>query len=110
MRDIINNKFDFNFDKFENNFLVFVYKNSKINIEDYYETSALISTKTSNNQKIIDNMEFYVFNNFMYFYNKTLEKEGKENTNGDAKDYMSEAKRMSKSSLSSSKSQLSKIK
>jgi hypothetical protein len=31
--------------------------------------------KTSNNQQIIEKMPFYVFNNFMVYYNRITEKE-----------------------------------
>lgn len=53
----------------------FVYKQSIINMDDYYRTSTIISYKTSNNQEIIDNMPYFVFNNFMVYLNEIIEKE-----------------------------------
>lgn len=44
-------------------------------MDDYYRTSTIISYKTSNNQEIIDNMPYYVFNNFMVYLNEIIEKE-----------------------------------
>lgn len=44
-------------------------------MNSYYETCALISSKSSNNQNIIDNLEYYVFNNLMVYFTKIQEKE-----------------------------------
>lgn len=52
-----------------------IYNASKVNQEDYYESCALISYKTSNNQNVIDSWPFWQFNNFLTFLNRILEKE-----------------------------------
>jgi hypothetical protein len=57
------------------NLLHYIYCNSLVDQNIYYETCALISSKTSNNQKDCENMEFYVFNNLMIYLNKIIDAE-----------------------------------
>lgn len=63
-----------------------IYKASKVNQEDYYESCALIAYKTSNNQNIIDSWPFWQFNNFLTFLNRILEKENGGEKNGENPD------------------------
>jgi len=57
--------------------------NSIIGQEEYYEISALISYKSSNNQAIINEMPFYVFNNYQVFLTKLMKREANEDENKD---------------------------
>lgn len=60
-------------------FLEFIYFNSKIDLDQYYETCVLISMHSSNSQSVINKMPYYVFNNWMIYYNKIIERQ-----NGDS--------------------------
>jgi len=61
----------------------YIYLNSIIGQEEYYEISALISYKSSNNQAIINEMPFYVFNNYQVFLTKLMKREANEDENKD---------------------------
>ena len=55
------------------------YKMSKINTENHYETCMLMSIKTSNNQEIIDRMEYNKFLILAKNLNKYIEAENNAN-------------------------------
>ena len=64
--------------------------------------------KTSNNQAILDNMEFYVFNNSLKFFQDIMEKENEGNkqsndSNASAEDAMKNAKQMQQRQMASFK-------
>lgn len=67
-----------------------IYFASIIDIESFHKTCVLISMKTSNTQSECENMPFYVFNNFMVFFNEISEKENNNNkdTDGDSGEAM----------------------
>lgn len=77
-------------------------------MDDYYRTCTIISYKTSNNQKIIDDMEFYVFNNFMIYLKDVIEDENKPSTgnNESAEQMKEDASKQLSSSMNKSKAML----
>lgn len=88
-----------------------IYRNSKIDISAYGKTSALISYKTSNTQEVIDNMEFYVFNNFMVYLEEIIDEENNEGSGDKTKsadDMKSDASKQLSSSMSKAKSMMPK--
>lgn len=79
--------------------LIEIYLRSKIDLNDYQRTCAYISIETTNNQNSINNMPFWIFNNYLVYVNKILEeKNGGDKGNEDAqKQYssmMSQSKNM----------------
>lgn len=56
-----------------------IYKKSKIEWEDYMDECIILSVKTSNNQEIIENMEFYKFRSLIKSLNKYLKAENASN-------------------------------
>ena len=107
LQDISNNQEKFekksSFNDFFSNadLLTFLYKQCKIDIEEYYKTCALISSKTSNNQKIVEEMEYYVFNNYMVYLediNKT------ENGGNQQEDIQKSSSKQFSSSMNNAKS------
>lgn len=81
-----------------------IYKNSIIDWEDYMDECVILSIKTSNNQEIIENMEFFKFRSLIRSLNKYLEAENKNNGNNEeggdlmqqSKDMMGNAKNLLK--------------
>lgn len=73
----------------------------------FYETATKISIETSNNQEVIDNMPYFVFNNYMVYYNRIKEKEAEntetEQANTDPKSMMNSSMRSAKQAISSIK-------
>lgn len=94
--------YELNFNDFFKDFdlLSFIYSQSKIDIDLFYETCTMISMKTSNSQSEVYNMPYFVFNNYMIYYNRIIEKENTGNTGGGAdasiSKTMGEAKTMMK--------------
>lgn len=73
----------------------------------------MISYKTSNTQDVIDNMPFYIFNNFVIYLNEIIDEENKK-SNGDSNgqdspnDMMKSASNMMNSQMSTANSMFSK--
>ena len=87
--------------------LVNIYKQSIINIEDYYQTCTYIAAKTSNNQSEVNKMPFYVFNNHMIYLQKILEAENGDGKGG-SEDSQQSAQKTMASSMSQAKSMMPK--
>lgn len=116
LQDISNNVYNLSkikesiwYGVFPQSFLLsFIFRQSIISQKDYYKTCVLISYKTSNNQTEIDNMPFYVFNNFISFLNEIIEEENKTNSNDNEQppgnDMMKSANSMFKNNISAAKS------
>lgn len=62
--------------------LIGIYLRSKIDLNDYQESCAFISTETSNNQDSINKMPFWVFNNYLVHLKKIIEEKNKTNNGG----------------------------
>lgn len=60
----------------------YIIKQSVIDIPEYYKSCVILSYKTANSQHDIDNMPYWVFNNFIAFLNEILEEEGKGQNDG----------------------------
>lgn len=92
----------------------YIIKQSLVSLEDFYKTCVLISYKTSNSQHDIDNMPYWVFNNFVAYLNEILEEENKENGGGSSNEQyntaMQQHQQMFKQSQSSYKSMMSGMK
>lgn len=78
-------------------FLVFIYKQSIIDYKEYYKLCVRISMETSNTQHDCDNMEFWVFNNYMTFLTEIVEEKNKNKGTQETPDnsmdkYMSKSK------------------
>jgi hypothetical protein len=63
--------------------LINIYLHSVIDQENYYQNCAFISSESSNSQKDIENMEFYVFNNYLIYLHKLLEEKNSDGKNKD---------------------------
>lgn len=84
--------------------LTYIYTSSIINLESYGKTCALISMNSSNNQRNIDEMSFWYFNNYMvYFYEFLNEKNGNEETTENPQE---SASKQFTSSMSNAKSMM----
>ena len=83
--------------------LTYIYRKSIVPQKDFYKTCALISYKTSNSQSEIEQMPYYVFNNFVVFLNEIIEEEnnGKSGENNSAAEQMAETQGMFKSQMHS---------
>ena len=85
----------------------FIYNQSKVDLNNFYETCALISSKSSNNQEVVENMEYYVFNNYMVYFTKIIEAEnGDKNGNASAESAHKNASSQFSSSMRSAKSSM----
>jgi hypothetical protein len=62
--------------------LIFCWKQSIIDYKEYYKICARISMETSNTQTDCDNMEFWVFNNYMTFITEILDEKNKKSGDG----------------------------
>jgi hypothetical protein len=103
------------FDDFypQSTLLQFIYKNSIIDQKEYYKTCVLISSETSNNQQDCENMEFYVFNNYMIILNEIIENKNAGNGNNgdsDASNNFNKTMSQAKSMIKNSTSNISKFK
>lgn len=111
----INDFFIFNID-FNNYYkdfklLCLIYKQSIISLHDYYLTSVAISEISSNNQSVIDKMEFWVFNNYMPLHNEVEKlKEGKKSGDNSSDDITKKYNESMKSISSSFKHNTPKLK
>lgn len=119
LQDISTNKIDLTkvnenlwFSVFPHAFLThYIFKQSIIDIAEYYKTCVLISYKTANSQQQIDDMPFYVFNNFVVYLNEIIEEENKsENGNGNesGQDMMKSASGMMNSQMANAKNMFNK--
>lgn len=85
----------------ESYLLTYIYRQSIVPQKDFYKTCVLISYKTSNSQSEIEQMPYYVFNNFVAFLNEIIEEEnnGTSGENNSAAEHMAETQDMFKSQM-----------
>jgi hypothetical protein len=97
-------------DKYKNfDLFSVIYYQSILNRDDYDKTCAWISFKTCNNQQIIDNMPYYVFNNYMVHLNEIIEKENAGNGSSDSDSMQNNAQKQFSSSMRNAKSMMPNI-
>lgn len=83
-----------------------IYKLSKIDIKEYEKACTLLEYKTGTNQSILDNLEFYRFNNKMIFLNEILEEENKNNGNENSEDPNKNPKTIADNMMSKAKTNM----
>ena len=90
-----------------------IYRSSIISQEEHYHNCAILTYKTHNSQRDLDNLEYYVFNNLLVYLTKIIDeengkKEGEED-NQNANDQLTSMQKnisnMQKSMMSNAKSQ-----
>lgn len=108
---IENHKFDWDFFYPNSNLYLGIYKSSIISQEEHYYNCALLSYKTHNSQRDLDNLEYYVFNNLTVYLTKIIDlengaKQGNEdNPNEQFENMQRSVSNMQKSMMSNAKSQ-----
>lgn len=108
---IENHKFDWDFFYPNSNLYLGIYKSSIISQEEHYYNCALLSYKTHNSQRDLDNLEYYVFNNLTVYLTKIIDlengaKQGNEdNPNEQFESMQRSVSSMQKSMMSNAKSQ-----
>ena len=109
--NIENHKFDWDFFYPNSNLYLGIYKSSIISQEEHYYNCALLSYKTHNSQRDLDNLEYYVFNNLTVYLTKIIDlengaKQGNEdNPNEQFENMQRSVSNMQKSMMSNAKSQ-----
>ena len=109
--NIENHKFDWDFFYPNSNLYLGIYKSSIISQEEHYYNCALLSYKTHNSQRDLDNLEYYVFNNLTDKLTKIIDlengaKQGNEdNPNEQFENMQRSVSNMQKSMMSNAKSQ-----
>lgn len=109
--NIENHKFDWDFFYPNSNLYLGIYKSSIISQEEHYYNCALLSYKTHNSQRDLDNLEYYVFNNLTVYLTKIIDlengaKQGNEdNPNEQFENMQRSVSNMQKSMMSNTKSQ-----
>lgn len=109
--NIENYKFDWDFFYPNSNLYLGIYKSSIISQEEHYYNCALLSYKTHNSQRDLDNLEYYVFNNLTVYLTKIIDlengaKQGNEdNPNEQFESMQRSVSNMQKSMMSNAKSQ-----
>ena len=88
------------------NLISHIYLHSKINLDDYYKTCAIIASESSNNQKIIDELEYYVFNNLMVYFKEIAQNKSENNGGTDQENAQLQANNQFSNSIRNSKSML----
>ena len=111
LTNIENYKFDWDFFYPNSNLYLGIYKSSIISQEEHYYNCALLSYKTHNSQRDLDNLEYYVFNNLTVYLTKIIDlengaKQGNEdNPNEQFESMQRSVSNMQKSMMSNAKSQ-----
>lgn len=90
-----------------------IYRSSIISQEEHYNNCAILTYKTHNSQRDLDNLEYYVFNNLLVYLTKIIDeengkKEGEEdnqNANDQFASMQKNISNMQKSMMSNAKSQ-----
>jgi hypothetical protein len=85
--------------------LTSIYLQSKINLDDYYKTCAIMASESSNNQQIIDKLEYYVFNNLMVYFKEIVESKS-EKTENNGENPQTTAQNQLSSTMKSAKSMM----
>lgn len=109
--NIENYKFDWDFFYPNSNLYLGIYKSSIISQEEHYYNCALLSYKTHNSQRDLDNLEYYVFNNLTVYLTKIIDLENgakqdnEDNPNEQFESMQRSVSNMQKSMMSNAKSQ-----
>lgn len=86
-----------------------IFKQSRIDIKEFYKACTVIGYKTSNSQKELEDMPYYLFNNISVFLNEIIEAEngdGKNSPQSGHQDMMNSAKGMMSQTMSGAKNML----
>lgn len=77
-----------------------IYRHSIIDIEQYYHDCALISKISSNNQKVLDSLEYYVFRNMITYYKKIQDDENGASNSSDDNNQLGDVRKMQQNMMS----------
>lgn len=94
----LENDWDFLFPNYS--LLSNIYRHSVIDIEQYYHDCALISKISSNNQKVLDSLEYYVFRNMITYYKKIQDDENGTSNSGDENSQIGDVRKMQQNMMS----------
>ena len=84
--NVENYKFDWDFFYPNSDLYLGIYSASIISQEEHYYNCALLSYKTHNSQRDLDNLEYYVFNNLLVYLTKIVDQENGSKQGEDAGD------------------------
>lgn len=88
-----------------------IYKQSKIDAEQYFDECIIMSVRTSNSQEQIEKMEFWKFRNLLKSLNKYIEAENKQTgNNSDNEEFQKNIGEKSKNMMNQSKNMIKKPK